>query len=244
MSGSEWKLYVEGKDDKNVSLISSCDTNSPRSPSILSSPEARTRCCKRSVSLCLLGLGSRWGSFSMRMVIPAVLGNLPCHGLTVSALKSPRAIPADGFVGKSEEFGARVGVWIMPDNRRSGAIEDFLKDLIRQFRMPRIRPGRPGSLEQNMATATPGKPCSMPGWLGRGRPGFPTDRRSVHTIFKPTAKSRGGSLRGLVDYSVWRRMGLRLRAVSAARRTRLVVRWRCTHDPPVQSRHRAFPLPG
>ena len=32
--------------------------------------------------------------------------------------------------GNSSEYGVRVGVWLMPDNRRIGALEDFLKDLI------------------------------------------------------------------------------------------------------------------
>ena len=27
-------------------------------------------------------------------------------------------------------YGVRVGVWLMPDNRRIGALEDFLQDLI------------------------------------------------------------------------------------------------------------------
>ena len=53
----------------------------------------------------------------------------------VSRLRSvgvaaPDELPADGFVGSSSEFGVRVGVWLMPDNRRIGALEDFLKDLI------------------------------------------------------------------------------------------------------------------
>ena len=33
-------------------------------------------------------------------------------------------------MGSSSEFGVRVGVWLMPDNRRIGALEDFLQDLI------------------------------------------------------------------------------------------------------------------
>lgn len=45
-------------------------------------------------------------------------------------LEPPAEIPEDGFVGDSAEFQARVGVWLMPDNQRSGALEDFLKDLI------------------------------------------------------------------------------------------------------------------
>ena len=45
-------------------------------------------------------------------------------------LKLPGKIPEGGFVGYTATFQVRVGVWLMPDNRRSGAIEEFLKDLI------------------------------------------------------------------------------------------------------------------
>lgn len=47
-----------------------------------------------------------------------------------AGVDAPDRIPRDGFVGESAEFGTRVGVWLMPDNRRAGALEDFLKDLI------------------------------------------------------------------------------------------------------------------
>ncbi len=45
-------------------------------------------------------------------------------------VEAPRKIPTGGFIGESSEFGTRVGVWLMPDNRRTGALEDFLEDLI------------------------------------------------------------------------------------------------------------------
>ena len=45
-------------------------------------------------------------------------------------LDLPVKIPEDGFVGDSVSFRSRVGVWLMPDNRRSGALEDFLTDLV------------------------------------------------------------------------------------------------------------------
>ena len=43
---------------------------------------------------------------------------------------APGKIPRGGFVGEAETYRARVGVWIIPDNRRDGALEDFLRDLI------------------------------------------------------------------------------------------------------------------
>lgn len=47
-----------------------------------------------------------------------------------TGLTLPDPIPEDGFVGYSSDFQTRVGVWLMPDNRRTGALEDFLQDLV------------------------------------------------------------------------------------------------------------------
>ena len=45
-------------------------------------------------------------------------------------VQTPSEIPEGGFAGESKTFRARVGVWLMPDNRKTGALEDFLRDLI------------------------------------------------------------------------------------------------------------------
>ena len=55
----------------------------------------------------------------------AVRGSLNDVGLTL-----PDEVPREGFVGEADAFKARVGVWLMPDNRQSGALEEFLKDLV------------------------------------------------------------------------------------------------------------------
>lgn len=60
--------------------------------------------------------GDRWN---------AVCGRLKPVGLTL-----PDEIPPEGFVGDAGLVQARVGVWLMPDNRRSGALEEFLRDLV------------------------------------------------------------------------------------------------------------------
>lgn len=60
--------------------------------------------------------GDRW---------QAVRGRLDGTGLAL-----PRDTPANGFVGDTPAYQARVGVWLMPDNRRSGALEEFLMDLV------------------------------------------------------------------------------------------------------------------
>ena len=53
-----------------------------------------------------------------------------CDRLRVFELDLPDEISPEGFVVDIAEFGARVGVWLMPDNRREGALEQFLEDLV------------------------------------------------------------------------------------------------------------------
>ena len=53
-----------------------------------------------------------------------------CGRLGVFGLDLPPQIPPGGFVDDVAEFGARVGVWLMPDNQREGALEHFLQDLV------------------------------------------------------------------------------------------------------------------
>ena len=44
--------------------------------------------------------------------------------------KPPTELPASGFIADVPDYRVRVGVWLMPDNRTSGALEHFLKDLV------------------------------------------------------------------------------------------------------------------
>ena len=54
-----------------------------------------------------------------------------CARLRNVGIRLPDEIPHDGFVGKATMVQAHVAVWLMPDNRRSGALEEFLEDLVR-----------------------------------------------------------------------------------------------------------------
>ena len=47
-------------------------------------------------------------------------GRAISHCLEMAGIAPPQAVPADGFVGESGEYRARVGVWLMPDNRQEG----------------------------------------------------------------------------------------------------------------------------
>ena len=53
-----------------------------------------------------------------------------CSRIATMGLSMPHQIPSDGYIDTSSVFQGRVGVWLMPDNRRSGALEAFLRDLV------------------------------------------------------------------------------------------------------------------
>ena len=53
-----------------------------------------------------------------------------CNRLKEVGLALPEEIPSEGFVGEAHDYHARVGIWLMPDNQRSGALEEFLQDLV------------------------------------------------------------------------------------------------------------------
>ena len=42
----------------------------------------------------------------------------------------PKDLPEGGFIADVPDYRVRVGVWLMPDNRASGALEHFLEDLV------------------------------------------------------------------------------------------------------------------
>ena len=52
-----------------------------------------------------------------------------CNSIGSLQLRLPDRIPVDGYVGINRTNNARVGVWLMPDNREKGALEAFLSEL-------------------------------------------------------------------------------------------------------------------
>jgi len=63
-------------------------------------------------------------------LVPKARWQAVCHRLKRLGLELPAEVPREGFVAESENFRTRVGVWLMPDNQRDGALETFLEDLV------------------------------------------------------------------------------------------------------------------
>ena len=130
-------MRVEGDDDKHVicNLTKKHGLASEGSPSSFAYPNIKEaggldKLLKGVGTAVRLGTGKRIG-----FVLDAN-GDLPARWRSISqklirvGVEVPPEIPKGGFVGHSSKYDTRVGVWIMPDNRRSGALEDFLQDLV------------------------------------------------------------------------------------------------------------------
>lgn len=53
-----------------------------------------------------------------------------CKLFRTIGLKPPHVMPNNGYIEYAANYEVRVGVWLMPDNRRPGALEAFLQDLM------------------------------------------------------------------------------------------------------------------
>ena len=127
-------LHVEGKDDYHALFhflaTRQLDVNASWSPEIkeagnidklLDSIEIAVRFgTGQTVGFVLDANGSpndRWRAVASRL---ANLGLAP-----------PTDLPTAGYIDFCQSFQTRTGVWLMPGDRRAGALEDFLVALIR-----------------------------------------------------------------------------------------------------------------
>lgn len=67
--------------------------------------------------------------------------------------KMPDTIPSEGLILENED-GMRFGVWIMPDNKRSGMLETFLQQLVPDGSMPILEYARHTVMEAREKGAT------------------------------------------------------------------------------------------
>ena len=105
------------------------------------------------------------------------------HRLAAAGVAPPRDVPADGFVGESGEFRARVGVWLMPDNRQEGergegTLERFLETLVQEADplLPHAREATARAKSEHGASYSEGdvKKAALHAWLAwQEEPGLP-----------------------------------------------------------------------
>ena len=139
-------LHVEGRDDvhvvKHLLLRHQIDCplkgdSRPAGEFVSNVPEIRGENDKNAVLEIIelavsLGNGRSVGFVLDADAEPRDRWRAVCDRLRVFELALPDRIPPEGFVADVAEFGARVGVWLMPDNRRGGALEQFLEDLVHE----------------------------------------------------------------------------------------------------------------
>ena len=124
-------LYVEGSDDEHA--IGQLLIRSGFDPQGL--PDFKNAGNKQNVLEAILvavqaGTGKSLGFVMDANDAPASTWESVTSRLRKVGVQAPDEIAEGGFAGKSVDYGARVGVWLMPDNRKTGALEDFLRDLI------------------------------------------------------------------------------------------------------------------
>ena len=112
----------------------------------------------------------------------AVASRLVSVGLT-----PPADPPTAGYIDFCEEFQTRTGVWMMPNNGRKGALEDFLIDPHPPdgppcWNTPEVPQIKPGNWVQRFQSVQHGKQNFGHGWLGAKSRGLPTVPRSERAI--------------------------------------------------------------
>ena len=137
MPGSRPRLHVEGRDDnhaiRHLLIRHGVDYDLDSWPNEYPHIED---CDGRSNLLAGVGPAIRVSNDrSVGFVLDADSSVQDCWNaislrLRNAGVEAPVAIPHDGFVGEAKEYRARVGVWIIPDNRRDGALENFPRDLV------------------------------------------------------------------------------------------------------------------
>lgn len=130
-------LCVEGKDDlySLVELLIRHDVPYRPEPWPLELPEFKDReGCKnllRAMPETVRVSTKRSVGFVLDADSPLVnRWNTVRRQLQSVGVDTPYEPPPEGFIGRTEEYRATVGVWLMPDNRQDGAIETFLETLI------------------------------------------------------------------------------------------------------------------
>ncbi len=123
-------VYVEGKDDENAIVHILKRHEKIENVQVVKECQGRTGLLKAIGVSVPAAVGKSLGfvldaNSDLAGTWQAVRSRLACVGVT-----APDLAPENGFIGQSGLYLTRVGIWVMPDNRRNGALEDFLLDLV------------------------------------------------------------------------------------------------------------------
>ena len=130
----------------------------------------------------------------------------------MAGVAPPRAVPPEGFVGESAEYRAKVGVWLMPDNRQEGdrgegTLERFLETLVQEADplLPHARDATRRAKTEHGASYPDGdvKKAVLHAWLAwQEEPGLPYGTAIKARYFRhdsPVAESFVGWFRRVFE---------------------------------------------
>ena len=133
MANQQSQLYVEGKDDYHALFhflaTRQLNTTAPWFPEIKEAGDVDK--VLNSIDIAIrFGTGHTVGFMLDANTSPNDRWRAVSRRLVSAGLTPPAEPPAAGYIGFCESFQTRAGVWMMPNNRREGALEDFLLALI------------------------------------------------------------------------------------------------------------------
>ena len=107
--------------------------------------------------------------------------------LAKTGMKPPNTAPGEGYIDFCDLYRTRVGVWVMPDNKRPGAIEEFLLALIDPADPLLDHSERAAAEALALGAAFPEstrKKAELRAWLAwQENPGFPYGRALARDYF-------------------------------------------------------------
>ena len=183
-------LFVEGEDDRHAlgHLLGKrgLDRGEPWFPEI--KPEGDWQRVLLAIGPALrTGTGRTMGFVLDADASPGTRWREIASELQKTDMQPPAASPTDGYIDICDRFQTRVGVWLMPDNRKRGAIEEFLLALIDPSDPLLGHAERATAEARNLGAAlldTALKKAELRTWLAwRERPGFPYGRALAADYF-------------------------------------------------------------
>ena len=133
MANQRSSLYVEGKDDSHALLhmlaTRGLPPDAPWFPRIKETSGVDGLLAGMEIAI-RFGTGHTVGFVLDANASPNDRWRAVASRLVGVGLTPPAESPTAGYIDFCASFQTRVGVWLIPNNRREGTLEDFLLDLI------------------------------------------------------------------------------------------------------------------